>query len=57
MGMGIEPIRSEDHRFLRPARLPLRQPTKECEWGESNPHGLSTTSTSSWRDYHSTTFA
>ena len=38
MGMGIEPIRPEGHRFLRPARLPLRQPTKLCRQGESNSH-------------------
>jgi hypothetical protein len=46
VGMGIEPIRPEGHRFLRPARLPLRQPTILCEWGESNPHEISLTTTS-----------
>ena len=37
--------------------LPIGLSRRLCERGDSNPHGLSTTSTSSWRGYHYATFA
>lgn len=51
---GVGPSRPRGHRFLRPGRLPFRQPTtKQCRQPESNWHAHASTAPSTLRVCHS----
>ena len=57
IGEGVEPSRPQGTQVPKTCATAIPPADRQCEWGESNSHGVSPTSPSSWRDYHSTTFA
>ena len=57
IGEGVEPSRPQRTQVPKTCATAIPPADRPCEWGESNSHGVSPTSPSSWRDYHSTTFA